>query len=117
MSQISLEEFFLIAEAVLDRAAEEIRGETSIGRLETALGAPFSTYEGIELYPHLHEKAAVLVARLVGARPLRQGNRRVALACAVELVARNDRHHAFAPERAEEVAAVKERLMLGRHSE
>lgn len=89
MQRISLEEYFLVAEAVLARPAEEIQRESSIRRVEIALSAPFRTYEGMELYPGLQDKVAALVSRLVCGRPLRDGNKRVALVCAAMLVERN----------------------------
>jgi prophage maintenance system killer protein len=117
MQPISLEDFLLIAEAVLGRPAREIARAMSIPRAEAALHAPFAAYEGIELYPLVHQKAGVLGARLLSARPLPDGNKRVALVCAIELVERNGGRWTAPPGGERETAATIERLALGRLSE
>ena len=75
------------------------------------------TYEGIELYPLLHEKAAVLASWLVRSRPLPDGNKRVALVCTLELIERNGARLRLAPAAQDVLAATIERLMLGQRSE
>jgi len=89
MQRISLEDYFLIVEGALGRPARENVRQPTIDRAQIALDAPFGTVEGVELYPELHDKVAALVTRLVRGRPLDDGNKRVAGACAIELVERN----------------------------
>ncbi len=116
MSRISLEEYFLIAEKVLGQPAREIERRCSIGRAGIALDAPFMTYEGLELYPGLDEKVAVMVFRLVREHPLHDGNKRVALFCATVLLERNGRRW-LPTASADEMLAAIERVLTGQVSE
>jgi death-on-curing protein len=101
----------------LGRPAQEIAREAALGRAESALSAPFASYEGLELYPLLHEKAAVLGHRLVCHRPLRDGNKRVALVCLIVFVERNGARWIPPPGGQDEIAATIERLTMGQLSE
>ncbi|HEY8735691.1 MAG TPA: Fic family protein [Candidatus Dormibacteraeota bacterium] len=56
---------------------------------ESALAAPAASYGGVEFYPHLHQKAAILYSRLVRNHPLPDGNKRVAFICMNEFLERN----------------------------
>jgi len=48
------------------------------GLLESALKAPFMTFEGTELYPSIFQKAARLCYGLVANHPFFDGNKRIA---------------------------------------
>ena len=56
---------------------------------ESALHAPAAEFGGVEFYPVLARKTAVLTSRLIGNHPLPDGNKRVGYLCAIEFVARN----------------------------
>lgn len=79
MKRLELEDFLLIAEAVLGVPAEALRHATKTGLAEAALAAPFASYDGVARYRTLGERAAVLCARIVANHPLPDGNKRVAL--------------------------------------
>ncbi|HEU4398457.1 MAG TPA: type II toxin-antitoxin system death-on-curing family toxin [Actinomycetota bacterium] len=58
---------------------------------ESALHAPAATFAGVEFYPDLMTKAAVLVVRLAKNHPLPDGNKRAAYLAMIEFLARNGR--------------------------
>ena len=61
------------------------------------LAAPAAEFGGIELYPDLPTKVAVLCARVARNHPLPDGNKRVAYLCAVEFAERNGHEWQFPP--------------------
>jgi death on curing protein len=86
---LDLADFLLIAEAVLDIPAEDLARAGLLELAESALHAPAATFGGVEFYPDLARKTAVLAARLINNHPLPDGNKRVGYLCALEFVARN----------------------------
>ena len=86
---LDLADFLLIAEAVLDIPAEDLARAARMELAESALHAPAATFGGVEFYPDLASKTAVLAARLINNHPLPDGNKRVGYLCALEFVARN----------------------------
>ncbi|MCC5949918.1 MAG: Fic family protein [Nitriliruptoraceae bacterium] len=86
---LDLADFLLIAEAVLDIPAEDLARVARMELAESALHAPAATFGGVEFYPDLASKTAVLAARLINNHPLPDGNKRVGYLCALEFVARN----------------------------
>jgi death-on-curing protein len=58
---------------------------------ESALHAPAATFGGVEFYPDLVTKAAILVTRLAKNHPLPDGNKRAAYLAMIEFLARNGR--------------------------
>jgi death-on-curing protein len=67
---LDLADYLLIAEAVLGVPAEEIARWPGIGLAESALHAPAAGFGGVELYPDVIDKAAVLCTRLARNHPL-----------------------------------------------
>ncbi|MFN2347252.1 MAG: type II toxin-antitoxin system death-on-curing family toxin [Dermatophilaceae bacterium] len=86
---IDLADFLLIAEAVLDIPAEDVARVAQLELAESALHAPAATFGGVEFYPELASKTAVLASRLINNHPLPDGNKRLGYLCALEFVARN----------------------------
>jgi len=86
---LDLADYLLIVEAVLGVPAEAIARWPGIGLAESALHAPAATFEGVEFYPDVLDKAAVLCVRLARNHPLPDGNKRVAYLAMVELLVRN----------------------------
>jgi len=76
---VGLGDFLLAAEAVLGIDAERIARATRIPLAESALAAPFVSFEGRDLYPDPVQRAAILASRIMRNHPLPDGNRRVAL--------------------------------------
>jgi death-on-curing protein len=75
----SIEQFLLVAESILGIDADRLETATKIGAAESALAAPFATYDGHDFYDHPIKRAAVLASRIVRNHPLPDGNKRVAL--------------------------------------
>ena len=86
---LDLADYLLIAEAVLGVPAEQIARWPGIGLAESALHAPAARFEGVEFYPDVIDKAAVLCVRLARNHPLPDGNKRVAYLAMLEFLARN----------------------------
>ena len=86
---LELADGLLIAEAVLDSKAEVLALGERIGLLESALHAPQATFGGVEAYPDLAVKAAVLCAHIAKNHALPDGNKRVAFLAMVEFLERN----------------------------
>jgi death on curing protein len=89
LDELTVADFLLIAEAVLDIDAERLAHVADLGAADSALAAPFAGWGDADLYPDPSVKAAVLCSRLVRNHPLPDGNKRVAYLAMRELLARN----------------------------
>ncbi|KKR85943.1 MAG: hypothetical protein UU32_C0026G0007 [Candidatus Woesebacteria bacterium GW2011_GWB1_41_10] len=58
-------------------------GIRDAGMLKSAVGRPFATFAGEDLYPDVYSKAAALVQSIVKNYPFVDGNKRTAFASAV----------------------------------
>lgn len=106
MEPIALDEYLLVAEAVTGLNAHALANTPQIVALaESALAAPFATFDGVEFYVGLSLKAAVLCSRLNRNHPLPDGNKRASYLCLIEFVTRNGAD--WAP-----VAGVAERVRV-----
>lgn len=54
-------------------------GVRDIGLLDSALGSAFATFDGVELYPTKHEKAARLGYALISNHAFVDGNKRIGM--------------------------------------
>ena len=90
MEALTIADFLLIAEAVLEIDAERLKYATDLGAAESALAAPFAGFGETEFYPDTATKAAILCSRIVRNHPLPDGNKRVAYLAMREFLARND---------------------------
>lgn len=86
---LSLADYLLIAEAVLDIEAEVLAFSINLHLADSALNAPAASFGGYEAHPRFAEKAAVLCNRLCNNHPLPDGNKRAAYLSLREFVARN----------------------------
>jgi death on curing protein len=80
-----------LAGAALEVAPEALFDVADLGLAESALHAPAATFAGVEFYPGLMTKAAVMVTRLAKNHPLPDGNKRAAYLAMLEFLARNGR--------------------------
>ena len=112
---LDLADYLLIAEAVIGVPAEQIARWPGIGLAESALHAPGASFEGVELYPDVLDKAAVLCVRLARNHPLPDGNKRVAYLALIEFLARNDIE--WAPPSVDATVATIEQVAAGTISE
>lgn len=89
MSQsLELADLLLIAEAVLDPPAEHLARIVLVPSAESALAAPFATFDGIDFYEDPAERAAICCSRIVRNHPFPDGNKRVAYECMREMLER-----------------------------
>ncbi len=112
---LDLADYLLIAEAVLGVPAESIARRPGIGLAESALHAPVAGFEGVEFYPDVIDKAAVLCVRLARNHPLPDGNKRVAYLAMLEFLARNGVE--WTPPSVDETVAMIEGVAAGNISE
>jgi death-on-curing protein len=112
---LDLADYLLIAEVVLGVPAETIARWPGIGLAESALRAPSMGFGGVEFYPDLIDKAAVLCVRLARNHPLPDGNKRVAYLALVEFLSRNAIE--WLPPSVDETVETIERVAAGRIAE
>lgn len=115
VAYLDLVDYLLIAEAVLGIPAEEIARLPGMGLAESALHAPAAAFEGVEFYPDVLDKAAVLCVRLARNHPLPDGNKRVAYLALLEFLARNGIE--WVPPSVDETVATIEAVAAGTVSE
>jgi death-on-curing protein len=108
---LDLADYLLIAEAVVGVPAEVIARWPGIGLADSALHAPAAGFGGVELYPDILDKAAVLCSRLARNHALPDGNKRVAYLAMLEFLARNDVE--WVPTSADDTVATIERVADG----
>ena len=89
VAYLDLADFLAIAELVLQEPGEDIAWVARLDLAESALHAPAASFGGVEFYPGLATKAAVLCTRIVKNHPLPDGNKRVAFICMIEFCLRN----------------------------
>lgn len=65
-------------------------GVRDFNLLESALARPMQTFDGIEFYPTLLEKAAALGESLIKNHPFIDGNKRIGFLAMVALIENND---------------------------
>jgi death-on-curing protein len=89
MHALTIADFLLIAEAVLEIDAECLKYAADLGAAESALAAPFAGFGDTDFYSDPATKAAILCSRIVRNHPLPDGNKRVAYLAMREFLARN----------------------------
>ena len=105
---LTIADFLLIAEAILDIDAERLAEVIDLNSAESALAAPFAGVGDTDVYPNPAHKAAILCSRIVRNHPLIDGNKRVAYIAMRELLVRNG-HEWIRPDD-DEAAEMVERL-------
>ena len=76
MRYLSLAEVLVLHERIIGQSGGAA-GLRDLGSLESALAQPRTTFDGVDLYPSLPEKAAALAHSLVGNHPFVDGNKRI----------------------------------------
>jgi death-on-curing protein len=71
-------DFCEVAARILGTTPEQIARLPNVGLAQSALAAPRAGFGDVEVYPTLHEKAAILLERLTCNHPLPDGNKRTA---------------------------------------
>lgn len=84
---------YLTLDDVLQIAARVLDGDVEIlmrNGLESAVARPMYTFDGKDLYPSIHHKAAALMDSLANNHGLKDGNKRLSLAAVIVFYALND---------------------------
>jgi len=103
-NHLSLKDFLLIAEAVLETPYAHLEHAVCIFRAQSSLAAPFMLIRGTLFYDDPVEQAAVCALRLIRSRPLPKGNNEVAYECMREMLVRSGLRWSGPEEDAEEIA-------------
>ncbi len=109
-SRLELVDFLLIGEAVLGTSAERLARMVLIPGAESALAAPYASFEGNDFYDDPVERAAICCSRIVRNHPLPDGNKRLGYECMREMLERDGIAWPRPREDAEEIAATIEDL-------
>jgi death-on-curing protein len=78
---------FIHARLIAETGGEH--GIRDLGLLESAVSRPQAYFEGNELYPGLHQKAAALLESLVNNHPFVDGNKRTGITSAAMFLQAN----------------------------
>ena len=105
-----LADFLLIAEEILGIKAEELARTVLVPSAESALAAPFASFDGINFYEDPAERAAICCSRIVRNHPFPDGNKRVAYECMREMLERDGLSWPRPSEDAKEIANMVEGL-------
>ena len=76
MRYLSLAEVLILHERVVAETGGAT-GLRDLGALQSAMAQPRATFDGVDLYPSLAEKATALAYALVSNHPFVDGNKRI----------------------------------------
>ena len=91
MEYLALGDYLVIASRVLEIDAKVLAKATNLSAADSALHAPQASFGGVEFYPEMETKVAVLGYRLTRNHALPDGNKRTAFMSMIELAERNRR--------------------------
>ena len=100
---LSLTQVLHVAEVVTGLPFETVKKVAQINLIDSAIAAPKSSFIGLDPYPELSDKAAILAFHLARNHPLPDGNKRLAFLCAYEFCWINGYEFEFDVEEAEQV--------------
>lgn len=115
--RLELVDLLLIAEAVLEMPAEELVRIVLVPGAESALAAPFASFDGIDFYDDPAERAAICCSRIIRNHPFPDGNKRVAYECMREMLERDGLPWPRPSEDAQEIGDMVEGLAAREVSE
>lgn len=114
---LELAELLLVAEAVLGAPAERLARMVLVSSAESALAAPFASFDGIDFYEDLAERAAICCSRIIRNHPFPDGNKRVGYECMREMLERDGLPWPRPSEDIDEIAGTIEALAAREISE
>lgn len=81
MKRLTQEEILLIHFHVVCDIQKENAGYAILnyGTIESVISIPFQTFDGMELYPSLYQKAAIITENIISGHPFQDGNKRVGI--------------------------------------
>lgn len=110
-------DLLLIAEGVLGEPAENLARTILVPGAESALAAPFASFDGIDFYEDPAERAAICCSRIIRNHPFPDGNKRVAYECMREMLEREGLSWPRPSEDAQEIGDMVEGLAAREVSE
>jgi death-on-curing protein len=108
--RLEIAELLLIAEAVLGTTAERLARSALLSGAESALAAPFASFDGNDFFDDPVERAAICCSRIIRNHPFPDGNKRVGYECMREMLERGGFPWPRPSEDAEEIAHTVEGL-------
>lgn len=78
---------FIHARLIAETGGEH--GIRDLGLLQSAVGRPQAVFEGQDMYPNLHNKAAALMESLINNHPFVDGNKRTGFTAAAMFLQNN----------------------------
>jgi death on curing protein len=115
--RLQLVDFLVIAEVVLGVSAEQLVRVIRVPQVESALAAPFASFDGIDFYDEPVERAAICCSRIIRNHPLPDGNKRLGYECMREMLERSGIPWPRPSEDVDEIASTVEGLAAGTVSE
>lgn len=79
---------FIHARLIAETGGEH--GVRDLGLLQSAISRPLAVFEGNELYPDIHNKAAALLESLINNHPFVDGNKRTGIIAAAMVLQINN---------------------------
>lgn len=76
MRYLSINEVLLVHKKIIEQSGG-MQGLLNEGALESAVAQPQMTFDGIDLYPTITEKASALGYSLINNHPFQDGNKRI----------------------------------------
>ena len=80
MSKLDMDQVILLHQSLINELGGS-HGIRDVGLLDSAICMPYMTFDGIELYPSIEQKAAQLCYGLVKNHPFIDGNKRIGANC------------------------------------
>lgn len=114
---LSLAQYLMLAELVTGEAAESIAATARIELADSALHAPQAEFDGVEFYPDIIDKGAVLLYRLARNHPLNDGNKRAAWMSLLMFFELNDETFSFDASHTDAAQAMVEGVAAGERTE
>ena len=78
MKKLSNKQIILLHQLLIEETGG-LDGLRDEGLLDSAVHAPFQTFDGLDLYPSVHTKAARLAYTLIKNHPFIDGNKRIGI--------------------------------------
>ena len=91
MNTITVKQILVLHEFLI-RKHHGASGIRDIGLLKSAIGRPFATFSGEDLYPEIYLKAGALIQSIVKNHPFVDGNKRTAFVSTMVLLKINNIH-------------------------
>lgn len=108
--RLELADLLLVAEAVLGEPVEHLKLVINYSGADSALAAPFASFDGVDFFDDPVERAAICCSRIIRNHPLPDGNKRVGYECMREMLERGNFPWPRPSEDAREIAGMVEGL-------